>query len=380
MKKVLFFLESLAGGGAEKVLSDLVTHLDREKYDVTVCTVTDEGVYQEQVSSACRYRSILKMKDYRAGGIRKVLFWLGIKAVYGLPPRLIHRWLFREIFDVEVAFIEGYATKLIAASPNTNSRKLAWIHTDMETNNYAEQSYPSPEAHKAAYEAFDRICCVSQTVQEAFIRKFSLENTVCVQYNPVDEKAIRSKGLEPVAAPMPGCIRLGTIGRLVQQKGYLRLLACMNRLHREGYVAELWILGDGTQRSILEEYIESNALEDCVRLLGFQTNPYQYMAQCDAFVCSSYSEGFSTAATESLILGKPIFTVRCAGMEELFDGQACGIITDNTDEALYEMLKALVSGAVKPADYHKAVARRGEDFHIANRITEIQKILDGESP
>lgn len=82
MKKILFFIESLAGGGAEKVLTDIVSNLDSKKYDITVCTVTDEDVYQEQVETVCKYRSFLHKKNYRAGGLKKVIFWFGIKLIY----------------------------------------------------------------------------------------------------------------------------------------------------------------------------------------------------------------------------------------------------------------------------------------------------------
>ena len=54
MKKVLFFIESLGGGGAEKVLATLVSHIDKEKFDVTVLTVVKTGVYVEEVEKHCR--------------------------------------------------------------------------------------------------------------------------------------------------------------------------------------------------------------------------------------------------------------------------------------------------------------------------------------
>ena len=128
MKKVLFFLESLAGGGAERALAELVVHLDGEQYDVTVCTVTDEGVYQPCVESCCRYRSLLRMADWRAGGVKKVIFWLRMRLLYLLPAAWVYRWAFDEKYDIEVAFVEGFATKVIEASSNLHSRKLAWVH------------------------------------------------------------------------------------------------------------------------------------------------------------------------------------------------------------------------------------------------------------
>ena len=66
MKKILFFIESLSRGGAEKVLSDIVSNLDKNKYDVTVYTVTDCGEYQPVVEKYCNYGSFLHMSE--AGG------------------------------------------------------------------------------------------------------------------------------------------------------------------------------------------------------------------------------------------------------------------------------------------------------------------------
>ena len=114
MKKILFFLESLAGGGAEKVLTDIVCHLDKTKYDITVCTVTDGDIYEKCIAPVCRYRSFLKTADYRAGGIKQVLFWARIKLIYGLPAKVVYKHFFRERYDIEIAFIEGFATKIIA--------------------------------------------------------------------------------------------------------------------------------------------------------------------------------------------------------------------------------------------------------------------------
>lgn len=72
MKKVLFFIESLAGGGAEKVLSDLVSNLDPDKYDVTVLTVTDGDVYQEKVEKCCRYQSMIHKVSNSNCGLKKI--------------------------------------------------------------------------------------------------------------------------------------------------------------------------------------------------------------------------------------------------------------------------------------------------------------------
>ena len=173
-----------------------------------------------------------------------------------------------------------------------------------------------------------------------------------------------------------GKLQLGTIGRLEQQKGFIRLLDCLGKLRDEYPDFSLWIMGEGTQRSELEKRIAQYSLEDNVKLMGFQENPYKYMAKCDAFVCSSYAEGFSTAATEALILGKPVFTTLCAGMQELFGSEQCGQIVENTDEALEMMLINLLSGSWKLEDYEEAAVKRGSLFSIERRIQEIEDLLD----
>ena len=376
MRKVLFFIESLSGGGAEKVLSDLICNLDQAKYDVTVISVADGGVYEPIVKNHCHYHAVFANDDYQSGGWKKLWYILKYKLIYSLPVPIAYRWMIQEEYDMEVAFIEGFATRLIAASPNKRSKKLAWVHIDMKKNPYASTSYKNEADHRAAYEKYDKVCCVSQSVKDVFNKMFFDDQRVVVQYNPVDSAEVMRKGKEPVEFTPNQTLQLGTIGRLEEQKGFIRLLDCLGRLKGKGYQFGLWIAGEGSQRPQLEALIEKYQMQEQVKLLGFQANPYRYMDKCDVFVCSSYAEGFSTAAPESLILGKPIFTTECAGMQELFGDETCGEIVPNTDDALYEMLENLLSGKWKAADYTGAVARRALDFDIQKRMREIEELLD----
>lgn len=375
MKKILIFLESLSGGGAEKVLTDIVSNLNHLKYDITVCTITDEGVYQKRVGETCKYRSLLKMKNYRAGGIKKLLFWLQMKFIYYFPSRWVYKCFFHDKYDIEIAFIEGFATKLISSS-NNQSKKIAWVHIDMEKRPYADKIYRSHKEQVRVYHQFSKIVCVSKNVKDVFEKKFFYSNKIIVLYNPVDKDDIERKKVEKIELKRPKGLLLVTVGRLEYVKGYLRLLKCVTKLKEEGYNFSLWILGEGTQHDELAKYISQHNLSESVALLGFQRNPYKYINQCDAFVCSSYAEGFSTAATESLMLGKPIFTVNCAGMEELFGDYNCGIIVDNNDDALFGMLKKIVSGSVNLHSYDIDIEKRANIFNIGKCIYDIEMILD----
>lgn len=375
-KKILFFIESLNGGGAEKVLTDIVRILDSSKYQIDVCTVSDNGVYQKTIEKYANYRPLIRSRWYEKGGVGKILYWICYRSIYNLPTSLIYRFCIHEKYDTEVAFVEGFSTKFIASSCNRSSKKYAWVHTDMEKNSYAAKFYRNHSHELETYRKFDKICCVSASVRKVFDRMFFTDDKVIVQYNPIDNLAIQQKSNETIELSPNKTLQLGTIGRLEKQKGYVRLVSMLGDLHQKGYDFGLWILGEGSERQCLEEIIGKYNMEGKIRLLGFQENPYKYLKRCDAFVCSSYAEGFSTAATEALILGKPVFTTDCAGMQELFGQYKCGEIVENTDEALYRMLENLVSGKWKPEDYGCDAEKRAADFDIHVRMKEIERLLD----
>ena len=133
------------------------------------------------------------------------------------------------------------------------------------------------------------------------------------------------------------------MGGLVQQKGYDRLLRIYNNIVKKEKNIHLYILGEGNQRKELEKYIRNNNLGDKVTLLGYKENPYKYVKKADLFVCSSYYEGYSTAVTEALIVGTPVITTLCSGMQELLDNGTYGMIVENNEESLYNGLKKLIN-------------------------------------
>jgi spore maturation protein SpmB len=95
MKKVLFFIESLSGGGAEKVLSDLVSNLDKTKYEVTVATITNGGVYEKTVSAECNYYSFLDTKTYGKGIFKKLLYFFRYRWIYKSPAEKVYKKIYQ---------------------------------------------------------------------------------------------------------------------------------------------------------------------------------------------------------------------------------------------------------------------------------------------
>lgn len=374
--KVLFLIESLAGGGAEKVLATLVQNIDKAKFDVTVCAISGGGKYENEVKRFCKYKALLGVPS---SPLFRLLYLIKHHLIYKwMSPHFVYKLFLPHDNDVEVAFTEGFATKLLSASPN--KRKIAWVHIDLRNNHWTRSVYKNDVQEKRTYSRFSDVVCVSDTARDGFFHEFE-EMSVPVEtiYNPVDASLIRSMACgngsltrDYTSRDYTLCV---TAGRLEKQKGYDRLIRIIKRVVDEKCAIKLWILGDGTQESELRKYVEKNGLSGVVDFKGFCSNPYEYISQGDLFVCSSRSEGYSTAVTEALILGLPVITTECSGMRELLKDGECGVITDNNEDALYAGLKRLLDDKSMLMHYKTKAVERGDDFSMAKLMEPIENLL-----
>lgn len=379
MKKVLFLIESLSGGGAEKVLSTMLQHIDYKKFDITLCCVCNTGKYIDIVKPYVHYTYILPNPN-EVKGLNQWIYKLKNKLIYNwLPLKWVYQWFVPHHADIEIAYVEGYATKLLSHSTNKNSKKIAWVHIDLEKFHWTKSIYKSISEEEDAYQKYNQIVTVAQTSQKSFKQKFkNVKTPITTLYNPIDSIEITNKSkayINETLALRSNKIRLVSTGRFTPQKAYDRLLRIVSKLIQENYNIELWLLGDGELRHDLEYIIKELHLENVVTLLGFQSNPYAYLSKCDLFVCSSLSEGYSTAVTEALILGLPVITTNCSGMHELLKDGECGIITENSEEALYLGLKELLNNPYQLKVLKVKSEERGQEFSLHNLVSSIENLL-----
>lgn len=363
MINLLFFIESLSGGGAEKVLRNLVNAMDQSKFDITVQTLYREdaesylapGVHYKYCYPAKGCANELRMRAEAAAGLT---YPLHIKGDY----------------DIEVAYLECGATKIIAGSTNKNALKLAWVHCDLQ--NRIGDSAAFAAATKKYYAKYDYAVCVSENVRQSFEKLYGSTVHTAVVYNTVDDAEILSKAAEPLPNDVQKRrLTLALVGRLNPQKKVERALAAHRRLLDEGVDHDLWIIGEGEERPMLENYIRENHLEESVKLLGFRENPYCLMNVADLLVCSSVYEGFSTFVTEGLILGKPIVTTDVSGMRELLGDSEYGLVTANDDEAFYEGVRRMLTEQGLMQAYAKRAKQRGKDFSGVKLARDTEKFL-----
>ncbi len=353
MIKILFFIENLSAGGAEKVLQNLVNNMDDEKFDITVQTVWKENP-EKYLNNNIKYKYIypyyskLNNYKYRLGALLKTIYPLHIKDNY----------------DIEVAYLECGATKVISTSTNKKAKKFAWVHCDLskKISNINEFKQKSVKWYKK----FDKVVCVSRDVEKSFKSIYGNEFDTEVIYNVIDDYSIREKANENVAdfsfdKKIPTIV---SVGRLSTQKRFDRLIEAHKTLLDEGFLNNLLIIGEGNERERLEQIIKASGVEKTVTLLGFKSNPYPYIKNADLLACSSDYEGFSSFVAEGLILGKAIVTTECTGMEELLGNSQYGIITECDGKALSDGIKKLLFDNGLKEEYERNALERGEGFSI----------------
>lgn len=367
MKRILFFHPDLRGGGAEKVLVDLLNKLDTTQFEITLFTIFKEGVNRKNLSSSIHQKWFFK-KVFRGYSVLQRIF----------PPSLLY-WLFiRNKYDVVVAYLEGVPTRIVSGCSDPNTRKIAWVHTKIDDIGI-NSVFNGIEGMKTCYRKFDQIICVSAVSRKTLISYLGLpENQVRVIYNALDVDSVLKKSLEPLQEPYKKDVpNLITVGRLNSQKGYDRLMEVCRRLKQEGIRFMLRIVGTGEQQPALQAFIDSNNLADCVRLLGFHSNPYPFIRHSDLFVCSSRVEGYSTAVSESIILEVPVITTNCSGMDEILDNGKYGIIVENDTEPLYEGLKKILQNDWELAQWKVKAEQRSLFFKETNHVKDVELLLKG---
>ena len=366
MKKILFLIHDLGQGGAEKVLVNLVNNMDRSKFDISVTVLFGGGVNEQFLAPDIHIHAVFPKEVPGNSKLMKLL-----------TPAQLHKLCVKEHYDIEVSYLEGPSARVISGCQDPDTRLVSWIHVEQHTMDKLAASFRSEKEACACYHRFDQTVCVSRYVYDDFCQLLDFWKPCRVLYNTVESDKILAGASE--AAPElddDGKIRLIAVGTLKQSKGYMRLLQITRRLRDEQYPVHLYILGIGPLQQEMEEYIRQNELQDTVTLLGYQTNPYKYVSKCDLFVCASFAEGFSTAATEALIVGTPVCTVEVSGMKEMLgENNEWGLVTENSEEGLYQGIKRLLDDPALLAHYKGKAAERGKSFSTKSTVKAVEEML-----
>lgn len=334
MKKIRFFINTLEAGGAEKVLVNLINVLSPKKYNVTLLTISG-GEFVKDLPSWIYYKQIINNNQILLAKFFK-------KVIYHLPRVIFNFFFLRGNFDYEIAFMHGFPTKIMYLKTKSNSKVYAFIHGDFSAKFSVNSLYKDEQECLREYEKFDKVCFVSQMALDGFEARVGHLNNAMVIHNIIDSaNIIKKSNIQTNIKFQTGGLKIITVGRLNAVKGFDRLIRISKELE-VFFDFEIIIAGEGEEKIKLEQLIKSLNVHT-VKLVGFQSNPYSIMKQADLYVCSSFQEAYSTSVAEAIVLGLPVLTTNCAGMDEILEKNKYGIICENSEITLLKELKSILN-------------------------------------
>ncbi|MBE6684086.1 MAG: glycosyltransferase [Ruminococcaceae bacterium] len=357
-KKILIVSSSLATGGLEKCLINLCDNFDYEKYDVdlylfnegrdllpklnkNVNLLPDSPFYADVYnrSFGSSVKTLLKkgkygLTLYRVG--RFVRIRLGSKKFTAGDWNNMKKTMLKldKHYDVAIGFEEGSACYYVADCVSADV-KLGWIHTDIKKINN------NKKLDESAFEKLDSVITVSQNslrnlkeVYPAFENKFKcIILPSLLNYDEVNRLAQEPNKMSGDE------IKILSVGRLVELKGFHLCVEPCKRLIDEGYKIKWYVAGEGDYRAEIEAEIEKYDLKDHFILLGNCANPYTYMNSADICVQPSSYEGYSVAVFEEKYFKKAVVVTNIPSNFEMITDKKNGVIIERTPDDIYRGVK-----------------------------------------
>jgi N-acetylgalactosamine-N,N'-diacetylbacillosaminyl-diphospho-undecaprenol 4-alpha-N-acetylgalactosaminyltransferase len=349
-QRVLFVSSTLSGGGAERFVSTVLTHLDRTRFVPLLCLLRREITYP--LPDDVEVVSLGKRRPWHIPG-----------AIIGLA-----RHVDRLRLDAVVSafahpnLVTGSALLLARRRP----RWLARISSP------PEQTDPAPLRPwmRRLYERADGLVANSEALCRRFAATYPIARGARYLPNATDFAQIDALAGERVPAAPAGRLRVVSAGRLEPPKRFDLLLEAVATL-RDRFDLELVICGEGGERARLEDRSRALGLADRVRLAGFVANPFAWMASADLFALSSDAEGLPNALVEAQGLGLAAVATDCAtGPAEIVAAGETGLLVPTGDaRALAGALAQLLGDDAGRREMGRAARERIRARYAAEPVT-----------
>lgn len=390
-KNMLFVIDSLDCAGAEKSLVTLLSLLDYSKHNVDLMLFAHGKVLEELVPKEVNILQPLSYTEFTSLGLREALIRSIVNTEYGMfSSRLKYSISIRKnkynnaqkarvfwqnaskvierntkTYDIAISYAQGVPTFYVADKIKAH-KKFAWVNVsyrlDEKEKNFQQQYY----------DKYNSIIAVSNSTKDIFLETFpnyAHKIKVIFDINNADfiaEMADLEKGYDD---DFDG-LRILTIGRLANQKGYdIALNACM-KLKERGIKFKWYALGKGPLQEEIEKSIKEKSLSEHFMLLGVKSNPYPYIKNADIYVQTSMFEGFGLAIAEARMLNVPVVTTRFdAVYSQMIDGKN-GIVVDMNADAVYNGILLLINDNELRENIRKYLQSEKK-----GNIEEIEKVI-----
>lgn len=360
-----FFVPTLAGGGAERVIATLANAFAESGHTVDLLLTSRRGPHSDSVSPA------VSVFDFECRHT-----WHTIPALIQVLRQRRPDVLVSALFGATVAAYG--ATSWMRAWGARIPSLCATVHSPI----------PRPDAHGlrarlligAAHTVLGRaetVVAVSQSVAQGLAAHTGRDPAQTdVIHNPIDIDAVQSQATAPsphawFQEDVPVVV---SAGRLHSQKDYGTLLRALARLHEKDRVRAI-ILGEGPEQKRLEEQSRRLGISSDTAFPGFVENPYAFMSRADAFALPSASEAFGNVVVEALACGTPVVATASGGPAELLrtdDATYGSLVPPHDPAALADALTATLS---RPVD-HCRLRRHARDFDVSEAVDRYRALFE----
>lgn len=351
-KRILFVIDSLHSGGAEKSLVSLLSLIDYKKFDVDLLLFKKEGLYLPLVPKEVRFLDVPEYFNDKNNNkikikIAKLKNSISIRNPYykkiyhcaQITSKNILTVLEKQNkkYDIAIAYSQGLPTYYVVDKVEA-IKKVCWINTD-----YKKAGYNS-KFDKEYYEKYNFIVLVSEKNKEIFENIYpEFKKKLKIVYDIISKDLVTSmanKG-EGYIDNFNG-IRILTIGRHVELKGYDMAIGAAKILKEYGINFRWYSIGEGNLTKKLISEVEKNNLVNEFVFLGTYTNPYPFIKQCDIYCQPSRFEGFGMAIAEARILNKPIVATNFDIVYEQIRDNENGLISDMNVSSIAKNIEKLI--------------------------------------
>ena len=377
-KRVLFLIDSLTCGGAEKSLISLLPLLDYSQIDVDLLMFKRGGVFEKYVPQQVRVISHrlygFGFVDQLSQRLHQMCFSWNLrfgKKRHGAEThwRAMHQAVMplEGQYDVAIAYQQGMPTFFLATKVNA-AKKVAWINADVLAAGY-DMDYC-----KQFYDKMDAVVAVSQKLFDLLsVRASWMQDKLHCVYDIINPEVVRTLAQEQVTDmnPVGDALSIVTVGRLTKPKNHLLALDAAHILKDNGLDFKWYFVGEGEMRTALEQRITDLGLADNVILLGLKENPYPYMAKADVYVQTSAFEGFGMTIAEAKMLQRPVVSTNFDVIHDQIVDHQNGLIADMTPQSVAEKILELMADEELRGSISKSLAN--ETYSTV--ITEPAKVM-----
>ena len=372
MKKVLFIIPSMRGGGAERVLLNLINGLNKEKYVITIAVTEFTGELWDNIPDYVRKINLKVPKLIRQVG-KLAYRRFGITKLFDFyASQLRHR------YDFVFSFIDSPYTEIISRLNLKPKKKFIVVHSSYKSYKM-RNSLITPSQHGRMldrYNKADCIICVSKQAKLEFTELFKTETMVRAIYNPMNVLDIKRRALDSQGTPSEQIFTFIAIGSLIEVKNFSALIKATYLLKNNTSTEfRVVILGKGPLESHLNDEIMELGLSKIVRLKGFSHNPYTYLRMSDVIVITSLSEGLPTVMCEAMILGKPIIAPRISGCTEVSENGTYSVQYDGTVGNLAKEMNLMLDNPNRVQKYSALSLERSLIFDDTIAIQSYEELM-----